>query len=103
MALDLYIGEDRIVILDGVKDPVSGSYDNSLTGLTFELRDDSPANTLIVSGSLAYVAASNGKYTANMTSDVPLIEGATYWLWIIHADRNVYRRVECIASYHDET
>lgn len=99
--IDIYIGEDKIVMLDLLKNPETDAYDNAMTGLTFELRDS--GGVLLTSGSLSYVAASNGRYTGTIADTIGLAEGETYWLWIKQTNGNVHRRVECVAKYHGET
>lgn len=76
---DLYIGNDNLVTLDRLLDKATNQYINDAT-VTFDLRTDySPSGTSVASGTLEYVAGSNGKYQAVIEEDTTLTEGTTYY------------------------
>lgn len=83
--MNLFIGCDATVKYEGARDAVSGSYLNSLT-VAYELQELPAAGSVdgtVVSGgtgSLAYVAASDGNYRGVIDGAVTALldEGTTY-------------------------
>lgn len=81
----LIIGADNPVELDRLFDAwdaanIDGSkkWINDAT-VTFTLKSGSYAGSTIASGTLSYVAGSNGKYRGVIEDDVALIDGTTYY------------------------
>lgn len=77
----IYIGNDTDLKATGMQDENSGTYLNSLT-ISWSLVDGSGTQVSGGSGTLAYVAASNGNYFGVMDAAVTslLTLGATYTL-----------------------
>jgi len=78
--MTLYINNDNLLILDGLKDATPGvdAYVNNAT-VSAELKDPD-GSTVSGAGSIAmsYVTGSDGKYFGVIEDDVPLVEGASY-------------------------
>lgn len=81
----------------------TGAYVNDAT-VTFALKDAAGNAVSGASGSLSYVADSDGRYEGVLESTVSLIIGATYYLEItaVASGANGFRRIECVAAYQDE-
>lgn len=73
------IGSDNALFLSGLQDSLTSSYLNSAV-VTWQLTDSS--NTVLGSGSLSYVSASNGDYQGNMPNSLTstLVVGQRYFL-----------------------
>ena len=77
--LTYYVGNTQVLELSGLKDTVSGNYQNDAT-VTVTLTDSAGAS---VSGqtwpaAMTYVPASNGTYRVTLDSDLVLTAGVTY-------------------------
>ena len=76
----LYLNNDNLLILDGLKDKTPGvdAYVNSAT-VTAELKDQD-GNTVSGAGTIpmSYVSGSDGTYFGVVEDDVPLEKGALY-------------------------
>lgn len=100
----IYIGCDHNVTLTGMRDAATGAYLNTGTA-TWTLKDAS--GTQISTGSLSYVAASNGNYLGVIESTDQgsgLTELATYYVYIAFTQGNYddERRLTCEARYREE-
>lgn len=101
MAIDpLYIGADMDLGYSGAVPAAGGSYLNSGT-CTYELKDSD--EEIVASGSLAYVALSDGNYAGVLESTVTedLTADAPYSLEITftQAGYNDFRRIPLRAAY----
>ncbi len=78
--MSLYIGSDMDVALTGMRDAITGVYLNSATA-TYDLKQ---GNTVLDSGTLAYVSASSGNYLAVIDASVTanLVKNASYMVVI---------------------
>ena len=75
----IFVGNDNLVKVNGLQDELDDSYVNSLTG-TSSMTDE--LGVEIATPSFAYVAASNGDYTANIMDTVAIVAGKCYELQI---------------------
>jgi hypothetical protein len=80
MSEPLYIGNDHVVELRGLKDATTGAFLNAAT-CTVTLIDDQTG--LNVAGetwplAMAYVTASNGVYRATLADTLTLVDGQRY-------------------------
>lgn len=98
----LAIGSDNLVRLDGLTNASSGAYVNNAT-VTYVLKDNTGA-TLIGSTTMAYVAASNGRYEGTVPYTTALTLNAFYTLEITAtgAGFTLFRRLSCIAKYRSD-
>jgi hypothetical protein len=73
----IYIGNAHGLIVDGLRDAITGAYQNSATVAWALLQTD---GTSIATGSYSYVAASNGEYTGEIpaANTSGLTEGTDY-------------------------
>lgn len=99
----LTIGDDVLVRLDKAKLASDGSYVNSGSG-TWELFD-TDGTTSLASGSLSYVASSNGRWHGTIPSTITedLAEGSIYKLTITFTNglgADAYRVIYYEAGYH---
>lgn len=105
----LFIGQPNVVMIGdpvdggGLTNPVTNAYDNSMTGLTWELWDN--FGNQITSGSMSYVASSNGMYTGTIPASVTkkLNEEGVYIVWIKQTSDDVLRRIEYEAQFAGAT
>jgi hypothetical protein len=77
---ELNIGNDNGVELDRLYDKFGAvfGYDNAAT-VSYVLRTDyTPAGTALASGSLSYVAATNGRYRGIIPYSTSLADGTEY-------------------------
>jgi hypothetical protein len=80
MALEvLAINSDNLVRLDGLTNASSAAYINNAT-VTYALLDNTGAT--VTSGSLSYVAASNGRYEGTVAYTISLTLNAFYTLQV---------------------
>lgn len=88
MSIDLKIGNDSILELNGLRDGLTGAYVNNAT-VTAILKDSSgvdvPGQTWPTP--LAYVSGSNGIYRVNLEDTLSLVDGENYKL-IVDANGN---------------
>jgi hypothetical protein len=101
VAIDpLFIGADMNVYYDGASVASTGSYLNAGT-CTYALKN--AAGTSVGTGTLSYVASSNGNYRGTIESTVTanLSEDAEYFLEITFAETpyNDFRRIAMRAAY----
>jgi len=80
--LTLYVGNDSVLTLSGLINSVDSTYINSAT-VTYSLVDSNGAT--VDSGSMAYVASSNGIYRATLADTLSLTAGDSYTV-IVDAD-----------------
>ena len=105
MANLLYIGEDLTVTWTGASVTVNGttSYLNSAT-VTYAITDAAGTAVSGGTGTLSYIAASNGNYEGTIESTVLTASnftvGRTYLLDItlVQSGYNGFRRLECRAA-----
>lgn len=87
--IELYIGNDNEVVIDGLSLASDGTYVNDATLLVTVY--DAAGNA--VSGwsavSVAYVAASNGDYRGVLPGTASLTEGASYRLVVTSSNYNL--------------
>ena len=109
MADLLYIGEDFRVTLTGLSyttDAGAVAYLNAAT-VTYALKSAAGAAIAGGTGSLSYVAASNGNYAATGNKAVTLLlsDGALYFLEVTIAEggRDGFRRLALRALYRGAT
>jgi len=99
----LYISADNLVEWDGMKRASDSSYINDAT-VTYALLNSALVAVSGGTGSLGYVAASNGKYQGTIESTVAalLTNGARYFLDVTSTSGtlNDFRRIPCRARYH---
>jgi hypothetical protein len=99
MALEvLAINSDNLVRLDGLTNASTGAYINNAT-VTYALLD--PTGATLASGTLSFVAASNGRYEGTINHTVSLTLNAFYTLQIsaVGGGFQIYRQCQCIAKY----
>ena len=74
--MQIYIANDNVLVLDGLKDIVSDAYVNSAT-VTAQLKTTTGTD---VGGPLAlgYVPGSSGRYRATLEEDLPLEDQTAY-------------------------
>ena len=72
MTLKLHIGNTIYVILDGLRDSVSGAYINSATVTVTVLQDGTPVSGESWPVTMTYVGGSNGKYVGTLSSGLSL-------------------------------
>src|SRR5574342_283951 len=79
--MQIYIANDNVLVMDGLKNVVTEAYVNSAT-VTAQLKTDTGTN---VGGALtlAYVSPSNGRYRATIEEDLAVVEGTAY---VFHID-----------------
>jgi hypothetical protein len=77
--MELYIDNDNYLELDGLKNGATSAYVND-AAVVCTLKDSSgnPVTGQTWPLTLAYVAASNGKYRGRLKYDLALTEGKTY-------------------------
>ncbi|MCA9271146.1 MAG: hypothetical protein KDA41_21840 [Planctomycetales bacterium] len=96
----IYIGADRDVVLSGFRIRADGTYLNAATA-TWSLKNASLAEQ--ATGSLAYVASSNGNYLGCIDAVVTaaLAENALYAVDVAAAEDGYddFRRLVCKAVY----
>lgn len=101
----LFINEDNLIQWEGMKNPADDSYVNSGETVTFTIKDSEDAVVGTANISMPYVAGSDGDYQGTFTKEdaADLARGEVYYLEIT-ATGSVegFRRVECIAVYHEE-
>lgn len=99
----IYIGADHDVLYSGAVPRSGGSYLNTGSG-TWTLK--TAAGASVATGTIDYVAASNGNYTGVIagTSITGLTEGTTYYVEISFADLTFhdFRRWPVEAAYRSE-
>lgn len=109
MSEPLYIGEDHnhrwgTNATDGAKDDLAGTYLNAAV-VTWALKDAAGVLVTGGTGTLAYVAASNGNYLGVIQSTVTalLTVGQTYYLetTLVQGDFNAFRRLPFQARYRE--
>ena len=102
--MDIYINEDNLVLWDAMTDGTDSSFVNDAT-VTYNLTDT--GGTSKATGSLAYVAASAGKYqgTIDKADAATLSAGTDYVLELTASSsgRDGFRRVSVVARYHQAT
>lgn len=103
MATAIYIAADRTVTYSGAS--AGGSYLNSAT-VTYSLKDATLTTVSGGTGTLSYVAASNGNYSGTIESTVTstLTAGEKYYLDItlVSGSYDDFRRLELYAEYRGE-
>lgn len=102
MALSVHVGEDNLIEWDKLTLASNASYVNNAT-VTFALKSE--AGATLATGSLSYVAGSNGKYQGTLDrAAVALVAGTLYYLELT-ATRGAddgFRRIRSLARYHAE-
>ena len=84
MSDELLVGNDNSIRVRGLKNTDTGSYMNACTTATWELRTAADGGgTQVSSGSMAYVAASNGEWLGGIDDAVSLTVGTEYWLTVV--------------------
>lgn len=109
MANVIYIGEDLTLTFTGASVTVQGStsYLNSAT-VTYAVKDATGTAVSGATGTLTYVAASNGNYEGTLESSVTtpanFTEGGTYIVeyTLSQSTYNGFRRMVCRAAYRGE-
>lgn len=101
-AQTLYINADNLIRYDRARLASTDAYVNAGTS-TWTLRDAALAS--LATGSLAYVASTNGRWhgAIDKTDTDTLTEGETYYVDITldnGSGAEDFRRVECVAAYH---
>lgn len=84
MIFRLYVGNDNLVELDELKDESDGSYVNDATVTLTDLEDKDGTSVTGQSfpTSMAYVAASNGKYQGTLEDGLAVTAGEKYFATI---------------------
>lgn len=102
--LTLYVSSDTPIRWDAMTLGEGGAFVNDAT-VTWALKDAAGAAVSGATGTMSYVALSNGRYDGVLESTVTLIVGATYYLEVtaVSGGANGFRRVECVAQYQDES
>lgn len=79
----IYIRNDNDIYLKGLKDSrPGGGYLNAAT-VAYDLRTAKyPSGSSAATGTLTYVAGSNGCYVGGIDKSISLTEGTEYWLRI---------------------
>jgi len=102
--VNIYIGCDNLIKYTGAKDSDSGTYLNTGT-CSYTLTDS--AGATIGSGTLSYVAASNGNYEAIVDAVVAALleDGAIYTLTVTFVQGNYddKRQLAVSAAYRRST
>jgi hypothetical protein len=96
----LYIGSDNLVEWDGLYDNVLAAYINDAT-VAFALKP-AAGGANVASGSMAYVASSDGLYRGTIEDGTTLTAGTKYALEVTataSGDRVDFRRIEYVAKY----
>lgn len=85
MSTPIFIRNDNDFRVKGFRDTRTGDYLNAATTATWELNPAKKATspTAVSSGSMTYVAGSNGEYVGGIDDAVVLTEGTTYWLNVV--------------------
>jgi uncharacterized protein involved in high-affinity Fe2+ transport len=103
MSLTITIDEDNLIEWDQMTDSADGSFINSAT-VDWELKEKD--DTVLFSGTLAFVVASDGKYQGTMdkADTVNLERGEKYFLELTATFGGLdgFRRIMCIAQFHGE-
>jgi len=73
----LYINSSHLVVLDGLKNPVTGSFYNNLSTVTYTLTDQK-GNVLVPPTTMDYTTGSNGSYTASLPGNLSIVNKAVY-------------------------
>lgn len=99
----IYVAQDNLLRADSLRLATTGAYVNSGT-VTWQVK--TAAGVLLASGSLAYVAASNGRWQGTLdAADAALLTaGETYYLEIRIGDgagSDGFRRCQLLAAYDD--
>lgn len=111
MSVNLAVGSDLNVTWDGATAP-AGTYLNAATvTYALTLADGATQATCTAvaggTGTLSYVAASNGNYLGVIESTVSalLAAGTLYYIWLtfVQGAYNDLRRVEAYAQYRGES
>lgn len=100
----LYVNEDNLIKLSGLKDVALDTYVNDAAG-SFSVLD---SDGTVVSGAdgiaMSYVSGSNGNYVGYLDKAIAntLTEYGRYQVAVTLASsgRDLYRKVWAIASYH---
>lgn len=103
--MNLYVGNDHILLLEGLKDTLTDTFINDAT-VTATLRK---AIGSTVSGqswptTMDYVASSDGNYQAILDDSLDIHSGLTYVLEIsvdAGSDSKAFFREEIVASYRE--
>jgi hypothetical protein len=96
----LYVGSDNLVEWDGLLDNLTEEYINDAT-IAFVLKPAAGGSN-VASGSLDYVADSDGLYRGTIEEDTSLTVGTKYALEVTataSGDRVDFRRIEYTARY----
>lgn len=75
IALTLFLGNDCVLELYGLKDEITGAYYNSSV-VAYTLSDS--AGFSIGAGAMTYVPGSPGVYRSTLADTLPLVAGARY-------------------------
>lgn len=98
----LYIGADHDVTLEGLSAAATATYLNAAT-VTWNLKDR--FNESVTTGTLDYVAASNGNYAGIIQSTITsaLTPGALYYLEVTSSEGTYqdFRREQLVAKYRE--
>lgn len=106
--LTFYVGASNVIELASLTNAVTGAVDNGAT-VTVTIKDW--GGTTNISGetypkSMAYVAASSGKYRATISPNLAIVAGTRYRA-VINVTGNAgdkdYREVPIMAAYRQET
>lgn len=102
MATPIYMNADTEIIWDKMTDEKDGTYINDAT-VTYTVSSTPYPTVTAVSngtGSLSYVAASNGKYVGAVAHNASLTRDQTYYLQLTATSQNRYgfREIECVAG-----
>ena len=80
MNLKLYVGNDNLLLVSGLKNNADGSY---LNGIGMQVDEIVDANGVQVTGqawphTVSYVAGTDGDYRTTLTSGINLVAGEIY-------------------------
>ncbi len=88
MPYKFLIGNDNDFIIRGFRNsrvkPIESSYLNAATTNTWAIHTAADqGGSLVGSGDMEYIAASNGDYVGGANDDLVLIHGTEYWVTVI--------------------
>ena len=100
--LNVFVNADNLIRLDGLT-LASDSTSVNNASVSYVLRDGGLQS--LATGSLAYVTASVGRYDGTIQSTVSITPGDTYFVDVTATRGGTvgFWRVECVASYKDES
>jgi len=100
----LFINEDNMVKITGLKDAETGDYVNDATGTFDVLDEDGTAVAGMTNITITYVAGSNGDYAGYLdkllAADLTQLERYQVAITMASGAKDLYRRIPLNAIYH---